>query len=142
MRKTVRSLTQLWKRKASKQSVVTYDENIFDPERKRCVKMFDHTLEVGGSLSCRLDTSKQHFPEDAKGRARCSLHKWYGIETQSHVSFCATCNVNLCRDCFKYFHTSTDILKEKKKVGAKYKKVYDNSHSQRMKNKSKTNKKK
>ena len=52
--------------------------------------------------------------------ARCSLHKWVGVETEKGVLYCRTCNVNLCQLCFKYYHVTKDIVGEKEKLKKKY----------------------
>ena len=63
-------------------------------------KRYGSCFAADGSVSTQLDTSKPHFPEPAKERARCSLHKWVGIEMQNKVSLCSACSVNLCTKCF------------------------------------------
>ena len=121
------------KRKAAR-SVSSNDSSSYAPKRQRCIKIFDYCFKEGGALRCRLDTSKEHFPTSAKGKSRCSLHKWVGIETQRQISFCATCNVNLCQDCFKYFHVTEDILGQKSKLTAKYKKEFEQDRARREAN--------
>ena len=87
---------------------------------QRCAKVTDDVFKSGGYLSIRLDSSREHFPDDAKKNARCSLHKWVGVETEKGVSYCRTCNVNLCHLCFKYYHVTKDIVGEKEKLKKKY----------------------
>ena len=81
--------------KKSRQSSVAMGE-----QKQRAAKVTDDALKPGGFLSVRLDSLKEHFPDPAKKNARCSLHKWVGVETEKGITYCLTCNVNLCKDCF------------------------------------------
>ena len=109
------------KRKLHHPSIASFTDRTSPPNKKlRAAKLSDEALGPKGFLSVRLDTTKQHFPECAKGNARCSLHKWVGIETQAQVSHCSTCNVNLCKQCFKLFHVCNDLVKEKQNLRRKY----------------------
>ena len=91
-------------------------------KKQRTERIMDQFLGPWGPLRIRLDTTKPHLATKAKGHARCGLHRWVGIETQSQISYCETCNVNLCTDCFKYFHVTEDILSQKKSLQRKYEK--------------------
>ena len=68
----------------------------------------------------RLDTTKCHLADKSKGRSRFSLHRWLVFETQRGITYCETCNVNLCKNCFKYFHVTPDIASEKKSLARKF----------------------
>ena len=37
-------------------------------------------------------------------KPRRALHRWGGVKTRASISYCATCNVNVCIDCYKVFH--------------------------------------
>ena len=75
----------------------------------------------------RLDRTKMHYSELAKLQARCVLHRWLGFETQKNISYCETCNVNLCQPCNKYFHTTPDITGEKQKLMRKFTKEHNDA---------------
>ena len=91
----------------------TGSTTLVQEKKQRTERIMDKFLGPWGPLRIRLDTTKPHLATKAKGRARCSLHRWIGIETQSQISYCETCNINLCTDCFKYFHVTEDILSQK-----------------------------
>ena len=73
-----------------------------------------------GSLFMPLDITKCHLVDNAKGHSRCSLHRWLVYEIQIGITYCETCNVNLCKTCFKYFHVTPDIASEKKSLARKF----------------------
>lgn len=85
----------------------------------KCNVVDDNTLHpTNGKLSCRLDNSLHHFPEKpTTKRPRCQLHRWarnrQGKEVIQGVSTCLDCQVNLCKDCWKWFHTES-CLSDKK----------------------------
>jgi len=58
--------------------------------------------------------------DEAKGKARFSLHKWLGIETQKGITMFNTCNINLVKACFKLFHTEHDLVCMKKTPKLEY----------------------
>ena len=62
-----------------------------------------------------------HLPRAANERARCSLHRWVGIETQSQVSYCASCAVHLCIHCYRMFHEVRDLVAMKGNIEKRYK---------------------
>ena len=97
----------------------------------RAEKLDDDALKEDGRLKIRLDKQKLHCADIAKGHARCSLHRWAGFETQKHISYCETCNVNLCQGCFKYFHITCDIPGDKEMLKKKFKKEHDAIVAQR-----------
>lgn len=81
--------------------------------KKHCKHVNDDSLDPTSSLCIRLDSTLDHLPDPANGRARCSLHRWLGIETQKQVSYCTVCNVHLCVRCYRIFHTVPDMSKIK-----------------------------
>ena len=48
----------------------------------RTEKLDNNALKPDGALFMRFDTTKFHLADKAKGRARCSLHRWLGFDTQ------------------------------------------------------------
>ena len=90
------------------------------PQKLRAAKLDDDNLREHGRLCIRLDRTKVHYSEVAKPHARCSVHRWLGFETQKNISYCETCNVNLCQFCNKYFHTTPNITSEKQKLKRKF----------------------
>ena len=53
----------------------------------------DNNLATNGELYLKLDKIIGHLLDSSEGKARCSLHKWVGIETQKDVMHCLTCNI-------------------------------------------------
>ena len=83
----------------------------------------DTSVDANGSLKCRLDMRLDHLPcEKVSSRARCGLHRWVGVESQSQISYCRTCGVNLCIKCYRLFHEQVDLLKMKSSLLKKYSK--------------------
>ena len=67
----------------------------------RTEKLDENVLKPDGTLFMQLDTTKCHLADKEKGHSRCSLHRWLGFETQRGITYCETCNVNICKTCFK-----------------------------------------
>ena len=84
------------------------------PKKLRTEKLENNTLNPDGELFMKLDTTKCHLADNAKGHSMFSLHRWLGFETQRVITYCENCNVNLCKTCFKYFHVTPDISSERK----------------------------
>ena len=68
-----------------------------------------------GRLRLRLNKHLDHLPAETNSStsARCGFHRWLGHETCKSVSFCATCNVNLCVRCYKIFHQEEHLVEQK-----------------------------
>ena len=77
-------------------------------------------LNPDGELFMWLDTTKCHLADKAKVHSRFSLYRWLVFETQIVITYCETCNVNLCKNCFKYFHVTPDIASGKKLLARKF----------------------
>ena len=77
-------------------------------DKRRCARITDDALKPTGALCIRLDDTKDHLPDKAKQSARCSLHRYVGVETEKQVMYCATCNINLCVNCYRFFHKIPD----------------------------------
>ena len=89
-------------------------------KKLRTAKLDNNTLKPDGALFMQLDTAKCHLADKSKGNSRFSFHRWLGFETQSVITYCETCNVNLYKTCFKYFHVTLDIASEKKLLARKF----------------------
>ena len=61
----------------------------------------------------------------------CSLQRRLGYDTQTGITYRETCNVNLCKTCFKYFHITLNIARDKKSLARKCNK----DHADMLKNK-------
>ena len=105
---------------ASSSSVDGYVSYVSKPKKLCTAKLDDNVLNPYRELFMRLDTTKCHLEDKAKGCSRCSLHRWLGFETQKGITYHETCNVNLCKNCFKYFHVTPDIASEKKSLARKF----------------------
>ena len=74
----------------------------------------DESLKYpNGNLKCRMDWTLDHLPTPSNARARCGLHRWFGVETQKQVLSCRTCQVHLCAHCYRLFHRMEDIANQK-----------------------------
>mmetsp|Transcript_18803 Transcript_18803/g.21387 ORF Transcript_18803/g.21387 Transcript_18803/m.21387 type:complete len:291 (+) Transcript_18803:145-1017(+) len=94
------------------------------PNKKRkATPITTSSLQPSGIHKIRLDSSLDHFPEPSKKHARCNLHRWAGVETTAGIMSCATCNTNLCLQCFKMFHTDRHLAEKREQLKKKYKKI-------------------
>jgi len=90
--------------------------------KRRRVGLTDKTLDpVKGYFKCRLDINVAHWPTDSdtSNPARCQLHTWATdslIRKKKMVMLCRHCNVNLCRMCWRIFHETKDLVKEKNQL--------------------------
>ena len=123
---------------ASSSSVDGYVSYVSKPKKLRMAKLDNNMLKPDGALFMRLDTTKCHLAYKEKGHSRCSLHRWLGFETHRGITYCETCNVNLCKKNFKYFHFTPDIASEKKALARKFYK----EHADMLKNREIIQKKK
>ena len=75
------------------------------------------SLGPRGPMSIRLYTQYDHLPQHPQiKKPRCALHSWGGVEMRASISYCDTCNVNLCIDCYKMFHHNANITQSKKSL--------------------------
>ena len=92
------------------------------PIKRRKVGLTDKTLDSRkGHFNNRLDTLIVHWPGDGetKNAPRCQLHTWATesrVRKKRAVMLCLHCNVYLCRKCWKIFHTTDDLVAEKKSI--------------------------
>ena len=90
--------------------------------KKKACGVTDNSLcPEAGSLKTRINCLLDHIPDNSKPNARCSLHRWLGIETQKEISYCHGCNVNLCLQCYRIFHKQRDIIGSRLSLSNKYK---------------------
>ena len=66
---------------ASSSSVDGYVSYVSKPNKLCTAKLDDNLLKPDGALFMWLDTTNCHLADKAKGRSRCSLHRWLGFET-------------------------------------------------------------
>ena len=71
------------------------------PKKLRTAKLDNNALNPDGALFMWLDTNKCHLVDKANGQSSCLLHRLLGFETQRGITYCETCNVNLCKNCIK-----------------------------------------
>ena len=74
-------------------------------------KFTDQSLDpYTGILRCRLNTSLDHLPEKVSN-LNCQLHWWQDkTQCRKQLMKCATCNVCLCIECYKTFHTTPNLI--------------------------------
>ena len=90
-------------------------------QNRRGAVISDKSMCPGGFLGVtRLDRSFDHIPIEArcntadKPKLKCAMHRWLGDRKEGKLSYCRTCNVNLCIDCYDLFHMidGTDEIRE------------------------------
>ena len=123
---------------ASSSSVDSYVSYVSKRKKLRTAKLYNNALKPDGALFMQLDTTKYHLAYKAKCHSRCSFHRWLGFDTQKVITYRETCNVNLCKTCFKYFHVTLDIASEKRLLARK---VYK-EHADMLKNRERFHKNK
>ena len=75
-------------------------------------KTLNQSALVNGSFDKRLVLSDEftHLPAPALSKySECQLHKWSDKRTRKQIAYCADCNVCLCIQCYKAFHTVVDL---------------------------------
>ena len=60
--------------------------------------------KFGTRLIHREDCTHLPTPVNSK-HSECQLHKWACKQTQKQVMLCPDCNLTLCVNCYKPFHT-------------------------------------
>ena len=108
----------------SSSSVDGFVSYVSKPKELCTAKLDDYVLNPDGALFMRLNTTNFNLAYKAKGYSRCSLHRWWVFDTQRIITYCETCNVNLCKNCFRYFHVTPDIESEKKSLARKFYEEY------------------
>ena len=72
-----------------------------------------------GNFDKRLILSNEytHLPAPALSKhSECQLHKWSDKRTRKQVAYCADCQVSLCIQCYKVFHTVVDLRRVKNDI--------------------------
>ena len=85
----------------------------------KCARLPDDSLSPTGGLKTRLDTTINHLTIKSKRRSRCALHSWASErkqQTETFVVYCPTCNVNLCINCYNFFHHTADIHRHRQSI--------------------------
>ena len=95
-----------------------------DKEHHKRQKPFtDDTLSERGALCCRLDHSLDHFcelPLEHK-HVYCGLHKWAKNKvTTKGLTFCPSCELHLCVECYSIFHRFPNLKGMKTKLKNKF----------------------
>ena len=81
--------------------------------KKRATPVTDITLcPRTGVLRDRLRVQRgahMPLPSDSK-EAQCAMHRWATKEKKrSQILKCATCQIHLCSECYKLFHTVEEV---------------------------------
>ena len=74
---------------------------------------------TNGNFDKRLILSNEytHLPAPALSKhSKCQLHKWSDKRTRKQVAYCADCQVSLCIQCYKAFHTVLDLRRVKNDI--------------------------
>lgn len=82
---------------------------------KTCRTLNKTTLS-NGNFDTRLILSDDctHLPAPALSKySECQLHKWADKRTRKQIAYCSDCNVCLCIQCYKAFHTVLDLRRVK-----------------------------
>ena len=104
-------------------SPITLDSALHSTSAKKARKQIMRNSQITddslhpefGRLRLRLNKHLDHLPAEISSStsARCQFQRWLGHETCKSVSFCATCNVNLCVRCYKIFHQEEHLVAQK-----------------------------
>lgn len=119
---------------ASTISTLTTDSTIASSsntkKRARHEYVSDESLKPDGKYGKRLFDPIKHFPVDIPGlkyankdpltkktpQVKCNLHWWFGEQSRVKIMYCPECDIKLCIDCYKTFHTVTDLVGMKDKL--------------------------
>jgi hypothetical protein len=107
-------------------------------KQHRGQRISDSTLHpYTGALACRLYQHLPHFPvtPNTKRPPKCALHRWAtgGEAYRAQVFGCDQCEVCLCLDCFKVFHSEVDIVGIKGDLNRKYSEALEAKRSRAKK---------
>ena len=89
-------------------------------KKRKATPFSDKTVADHGALRIRLDTTRDHLPLPPGTNSRCAMHRCLGFETEKSVLLCPGCNVKLCHQCYRTFHTTPKIVEIKEKLRAFY----------------------
>ena len=99
-------------------SSVTSSNTTISSISKNC-NMLNQNSITNGSFDKRLVLSDEytHLPAPATSKhSECQLHKWSNKRTRKQIAYCADCNVCLCIQCYKAFHTVMDLRRVKNDI--------------------------
>lgn len=85
---------------------------------KSCSTLNQNSI-LNGNFDKRLILSDEytHLPAPPLSRhSECQMHKWAKKRTRKQVAYCADCNVCLCMQCYKAFHTVVDLRRLKNDI--------------------------
>lgn len=91
-------------------------------QRMKSIRVTDESLAPDGALRIRLQRG-EHWPvmNEEKKEPRCQLHYWAtDLKHRAQLMFCQTCEVTLCLQCFKLFHTVEDLVGQKLQIRQQY----------------------
>ena len=105
------------KKQRTNTSFTTRRQLAQETKSKRSVRVNDKTLDpINGDLACRLKHDLDHFPDNNYDKkqminVKCAMHRWYNrdIQKKDNILICSTCQVALCKYCYKAFHKEHDI---------------------------------
>ena len=79
--------------------------------RKTCRQLSQTALDSGRVASRLLPSGDcTHLPTPVHSKhSECQLHKWASKRTRKQVMTCSDCDVTLCVQCYKPFHTVLNL---------------------------------
>ena len=93
----------------------------FNSSNTRATAVSDAFVASTSKLSkIRLYTTLDHYLYTGKKIARCSVHRWLGIESEIHTYYCFSFNVDMCVLCYITFRQVPDLLSQKNTLKHKY----------------------
>jgi len=105
-------------------------QTVTPSQLKKAPRVNDSSLHPQkGSLRMRIDHfNKFHCPQAIKKETTCcQLHRWaLGRKNGSHgqtrekLLNCSICEVNLCMDCFKTFHSVESLVEKKEEMQQRF----------------------
>ena len=63
------------------------------PQPPKKINVDENNLTTHGDLYLQSGKIIDHLPDSTEGNSRCSLHRWFGIDTQKDVMHFPTCNI-------------------------------------------------
>ena len=98
------------------------------------VNLTDNSLGARGHFQKRLFDPIEHFPVECervtgkkskktglpvRSQKKCVFHNYLGGQARNKIMYCPSCNINLCVDCYKLFHTQQNIVSNKRQLQRK-----------------------